>query len=315
MSATSYPPETSAAAAWPAQLWKNGDQGTHRAWRRPDGAAATYTAWESDGGAPVERVIVAVHGISGAPRDFVPLGHAFRRRRTHIFAPQMRGQGHETDDSHRGDITSSRLWLNDIRHFLRETRQRHPGVPIYLYGESMGAILSVNTLDVLPPEELPTGAILASPVFAIDNPPNWWRTILYNTAMYLLPRRRLRFGEFKTKRDKDLRITNDDEYQAALHAAPHYVSSYTFRFFRELRKLILNCPRAAARLSVPTFVPYAVRDIFIRPATLEAFWKLADNPNVTLSRYEESHHLLLHDVAMERVLEDLTRWLASVEKR
>ncbi|MEZ0294916.1 MAG: alpha/beta hydrolase [Candidatus Methylacidiphilales bacterium] len=346
MSATAtpsiLPPESAeltAAAAAASPLWKTGDPGSVRPWTRPDGAAAMYTYWKptvseesgegshdqdrhQEPGQPephdqhlrAKRIIVAIHGISGAPSDFVPLGHTFSRRGTHVFAPQMRAQGHETDADRRGDITSAHLWLNDIRHFLQLARDLHPGLPLYLYGESMGAILSINTVHILPKDELPAGAIFASPVFAIDNPPPWWREMLYNVLMRLLPSKRVRVGEFKTKREKELRITRDNEYQVRLHESAHYVNSYTLRFFGELRKLIHRCPEAAAALTIPVWVPYAMHDIFIRPTTVEAFWQLARNPNVQLKRYDESHHLLLHDSAMDEVLADLEKWLKTAER-
>ncbi len=53
-------------------------------------------------------------------------------------------QGHGKTEGPRGHAKNADAMVDDIGLLLRETRQRYPGVPVFLYGHSMGGCLSLT---------------------------------------------------------------------------------------------------------------------------------------------------------------------------
>ncbi len=105
----------------------------------PDGMALALRSWLPD--APPRAVVLALHGFvdhgGNAWLEGAPLlnagGVAF-------YAYDQRGFGHSP---HRGVWPGQDTLVADAREALRLVALRHPGVPVFLMGESMGAAVAV----------------------------------------------------------------------------------------------------------------------------------------------------------------------------
>jgi len=255
--------------------------------------------------------MVAVHGLSGAALDYEPLGRALAPLGFETYAPELRGQGNDPLPARRGDLDSIETWFADLRAFLALVREQHPGVPLYLYGESMGAAILTRFLAQAGPAEQPRGLILASPVVAIQQRPPWWLNAIFQVLRRVRPKFRIDLRPL-TKRDKVQRIVTRDEAHRAWYAtAPHKLDVFTIRFFEQLQGLIEGCFDAAAKIHVPTLVLYARNDVFIREELVEQFFARLGSADKELTLYPESYHLLLHDHDREAVLARVTEWLTK----
>ncbi len=113
-------------------------------WTSTDGKQMPWRGWRVPSGTKPRGVIIAVHGLSGATQDFHLLGERLSPQGIAVYAYELRGQGNDPDRARRGDIDHPRTWLNDLEAFHQLVRERHPGVPILWYGESLGSLIALH---------------------------------------------------------------------------------------------------------------------------------------------------------------------------
>jgi acylglycerol lipase len=283
---------------------------TQHPWTAPDGATFSYSRWSAK--AETSAVLVAVHGLSGAALDHEPLGSWIARLGFATYAPELRGQGNDPLPARRGDLDRIETWFADLRAFLALVKTQHPGLPLFLYGESMGAAILTRFLAQAAAAEQPVGLILASPVVALQQRPPLWINLVFRTLLLVAPRFRIDVRKFTKKGEAPKLVTRDEAHREWFRTAPHKLEIFTVRFFKCLQDLIAGCGDAAAHIRVPVLVVYARNDIFISTDLVEEFFERLASADKELTLYPESYHLLLHDHDREQVLERVAAWL---EKR
>jgi alpha-beta hydrolase superfamily lysophospholipase len=280
---------------------------TQHPWTAPDGATFSYSHWPAEGDA--KFVMIAVHGLSGAAMDYEPLGSRIAQMGFATYAPELRGQGNDPLPARRGDLDRLETWFTDLGAFIALVRAENPGLPIYYYGESMGAAILTRFLAQAEPDQLPAALILASPVIAIQQPTPMWLNIVFRTLLFVWPTYRVDVRKLAKREKVQRHVTRDEAHREWFATAPHKLDAFTLRFFRCLHDLISGCFDAAPRIRVPVLVIYAQHDIFIRTDLVEQFFARLGSADKELTLYPDSYHLLLHDHDREQVLERITDWL------
>jgi acylglycerol lipase len=285
--------------------------GTQHVWTAPDGQAFSYSRWTAADGATPPAVLVAIHGLSGAALDYEPLGRHLARRGIATYAPELRGQGNDPEPRRRGDLDRLETWFTDLHAFLELVRAQHPGVPLYYYGESMGAAILTRFLAQAGPGDQPAGLILASPVVALQEQAPAWLQMLFRFLLIVRPSHRIDVRKLAKKNEAPRRVTRDEAHREWFQTASHKLDCFTIRFFKCLHDLIAGCGTAAGLIRVPVLVVYAQHDIFIRADLVQRFFEKLASPDKEITFFPEAYHLLLHDHDREAVLERVTGWLES----
>lgn len=287
---------------------------TQHTWTAPDGAAFTYSAWGANlkSGQNPRAVVVAVHGLSGAALDYEPLGAHLAQHGIITFALELRGQGNDPVPDRRGDLEKFEDWFTDLSAFFALIRQRHPGTHTFYYGESMGAAILTRFVAQAQASEQPTGLVLASPVVVVPNNPSPWKKLVFHFFVFLTPKRRIEVAKYTDRKDEEdpsKWVTRNAAHREWFKNAPHRITSFTFRFFKNLFDLIGGCFDAAPRITVPVLVVYAAHDVFIPPATVEKFFAQIGSHEKELAFFPDSYHLLLHDHDRDEALKKIEAWL------
>jgi len=280
---------------------------TQPPWTAPDGAIFSYSHWTAKGEA--RAVMIAIHGLSGAALDYEPLGSRIAQLGFATYAPELRGQGNDPLAARRGDLDHLEIWFADLTAFIALVRAENPGLPIYYYGESMGAAILTRFLEQAAPEQQPVALILASPVIAIQQQIPTWLNVIFRTLLLVWPAYRVNVRKMAKREKVPRHVTRDEAHREWFSTAPHKLDAFTIRFFKCLHDLISGCFDAASRIRVPVLVIYAQHDIFIRTDLVEQFFARLGSTDKELTLYPESYHLLLHDHDREQVLERITGWL------
>ena len=110
-------------------------------WKSRDGLELFAQVWEPQVVSP-RAVVCLVHGVGEHSSRYEHVAEAFGKEGFVLFGFDQRGHGRS--GGLRGHITSIEDFLQDIDLLLEQARIRYPGLPIILYGHSLGGILVLH---------------------------------------------------------------------------------------------------------------------------------------------------------------------------
>jgi alpha-beta hydrolase superfamily lysophospholipase len=280
-------------------------------WTCRDGKELPFTRWTPAAQQPTKGVVVCIHGLSGAASDFWPAGEHLSPMGFSLYGLQLRGQGNDPDTRRRGDIRSHRQWRHDLIDFTRIVQQQHPRTPVYWFGESLGALIAIDSAasgEIR--ESPPAGLILASPVVSLRDTlrPPPLRNLFLRSLIRLLPDKRISLEQLG---NSEVQVTSSTTHRGQMQHTAHYVKDFTLRLFREVDILMRGSPAAAARISIPSLVLYTPNDPLTPPDKIESFFENIASGDRAKVFFPHSYHLILHDNERARALGALTSWLTE----
>ena len=110
-------------------------------WKACDGLDIFAQGWEPTIVQP-KAVVCLVHGLGEHTSRYAHVAEAFGKEGYVLFGADLRGHGRS--GGARGHISSIEDFMQDIDEFLVQARVRYPGLPIILYGHSLGGILVLH---------------------------------------------------------------------------------------------------------------------------------------------------------------------------
>ena len=134
-----------------------------------DGYRLPLSRWGPDTSPRI--VLLALHGFNDYRNAYATVGPVFAAADIITYAIDQRGFG---DTEQRGLWPGDERLVEDVHSMTRLLRERHPGVPLFLLGESMGAAVIMKSLQTAgtPPAD---GVILVAPaVWGWQTMP-WWQ--------------------------------------------------------------------------------------------------------------------------------------------
>jgi alpha-beta hydrolase superfamily lysophospholipase len=109
-------------------------------WKTHDGLQLHAQGWQPDGEA--RGVVALVHGLGEHSGRYAHVGAALCDRGYVLLAFDLRGHGNSQGP--RGHAPRFEAWMQDLDLSLRHAEHHYPGLPVFLYGHSLGAILALN---------------------------------------------------------------------------------------------------------------------------------------------------------------------------
>lgn len=107
-------------------------------WKTGDGLEIFAQAWEPE--VVAHRAVVCLaHGLGEHTSRYAHVAEALGREGFVVFGSDLRGHGRSGGE--RGHVSSADDYLDDIDLLLAQARARYPGLPLLLYGHSLGGIL------------------------------------------------------------------------------------------------------------------------------------------------------------------------------
>ncbi len=122
-------------------------------------------AWEPE--KTVRAVMVLIHGLGEhSGRYGGDFASFYTKSGLAILAPDL--PGHGQTKGKRGHIAQTAMFLDYLDLLVGEANRRYPGKPLFIYGHSMGGLITLwYTLDRHPQT---AGVIVTSPAIAIHDP-------------------------------------------------------------------------------------------------------------------------------------------------
>lgn len=259
-----------------------------------DGARLPLISWRPKG--PAKAIVLGLHGFGDYRRAFRLAGPWFAARRTSLLAYDQRGFG-ETET--RGQWPGAADLIQDLADAVLLLRERHPGVPLILLGESMGGAVALAGLG----QGVVTGVdrlILSAPAVRGQIPLRQMHDLALRLGALALPwlAIALRRGARPWLEPGEAARLADDPLVL------RQISIGTYDGLIELLNLATADPAVPLP---PTLLLYGELDATIPRIAIDDLAERLDR--VTLEVYPERHHLLLHETTSHAVLEDCLAWI------
>ncbi|SEH28874.1 alpha/beta hydrolase [Magnetospirillum fulvum] len=271
--------------------------------RTADGAELPLRVW-SPPDRPPRAVVLALHGMNDYSNAFATVGPALAAHGLVTYAYDQRGFGR---GPHPGQWSDKAAMAADAIAAARLLSRRHPGLPLFLLGESMGGAVVIEALTMAPPPPAIAGAILSAPAV-------WGRASmgpLQRFALWLT--NALVPGLTLTGRGLEIQPSDNIEMLRALSRDPLVIKETRIDAISGLVDLMDAAQADIARLPVAALVLYGEKDQVIPP---DPMWEaIAALPrrghDQRAALYPEGWHMLLRDLQAARVLDDIAAWTAD----
>ena len=110
-------------------------------WKSHDGTDIFAQGWEPDE-RTLKAVVCLVHGLGEHTSRYAHVAEAFCTEGYVLFGADLRGHGRS--GGKRGHIPSIDAVMTDIDLLFEQAQSRYPGLPLILYGHSLGGILVLH---------------------------------------------------------------------------------------------------------------------------------------------------------------------------
>ena len=273
---------------------------TPRAFLMPDGMRLPYRVW-SPPGQPA-AIILALHGMNDSRDAWEIPGPEYAAAGIALYAPDQRGFG---ATGVRGYWPGGGALVDDARVMARLLRAHHPGVPLYLMGESMGAaVLMVLTTSPDPPEV--DGYVLSAPAVWGRAKMNFFLRGTLWTASRVVP------GLVLTNRGY-VKVTASDNRDALVRLSRNPLTIFGTRVdaVRGLVDLMDRALAAAPLFHARSLFLYGGKDELIPPRATRATWRALPAGGPVRAYYPDRYHLAMRDLGRGQVIGDVVAWMRS----
>jgi alpha-beta hydrolase superfamily lysophospholipase len=265
-----------------------------------DGTRLPLHIWPAEG--TPKAVIVALHGFNDYGTFIKAAAAYWSSHAIAVYAYDQRGFG---DAPNRGFWPGGQALVDDLRTAVDLISARHPGVPIFALGDSMGGAVTMTALTESDPPRV-AGAILVAPaVWGRSTMPFYQRWPLWITA-HMVPWMTL------TGRGLNIKPSDNIEMLRALSRDPKVIKATRIDTIWGLTNFMDRALDASARFTAPGLILYGTRDEII-PAerTEEMLARLPKDgeEHRTIIRYIGAYHMLLRDLGAETYWRDIERWI------
>lgn len=262
-----------------------------------DGTRLPLSIWPA---AEPKAVVLALHGFNDYRKSFEAAAEWWAGQGITTYAFDQRGFGASAEP---GIWGGRRAMAEDVRAALELLRRRHPGLPVYLLGESMGGAVALTAMTG-PAVPAVDGLILSAPAVwgaRAMNP-------LYRAGLWLWAH--LAPGELVTGRGLNRLASDNISMLRALAKDPLVIKRTRVDALYGLTRTMGAALQAAPRVEAPVLVLFGAHDE-IMPAGAVADMVRAMAPKPRIAVYPNGWHMLLRDCQAPVVWRDIAAWIAD----
>ncbi len=265
-----------------------------------DGLCLRSFAWQP-AQMPVRGVVVITHGI----RDYAVRYQRFAEQLTKqgfaVFAQDLRGHAHSGGDRQRFD--SMARMVEDTDMMVNDAKQRYPKVPLYVYGHSLGGLItarySLDHADKL------NGVVLSGAALQRPHSVSGFSAGLAKIVATVAP-------SLKVVQVDDSEFSKDKRVMAALAIDP-LVSRDKLPAATAAATLnaIADVQQRMGQLKLPLMVIYGTADSVNPIEGSQVFIQTVASKDKTLKTYPGVYHDMLNEPERDQIAADIIAWLVA----
>lgn len=250
--------------------------------------------------ATARGVIVLVHGVAEHSGRYEYVARTLAAAGFAVYAFDHVGHGESADAGTRANIGSIDNAADNVAALLAAARAEHPGLPAFVIGHSMGALITLYLATRAPLDV--TGVVVSAPPLIIDagNPA---QRLLAPVLTRLAPN----LGVLKLDSSQ---ISRDPAVVAAYdNDALVFRGKLPARTATEILTAAGTVLDRLPRLRVPTLALHGTADAIAAPASTDRIEQRAGTTDLTVHRYDGLYHEIFNEPERDRVLADVVGWL------
>lgn len=291
-----------------------------------DGVQLVTYFWECE---QPKGVVHIVHGMSEHAARYNEFALYLNQHGYLVYASDLRGHGKTAGAIDKVGIFAMQDGWNkvvgDVINLSKEIEKKHPQLPLFLLGHSMGSFIS-RSVAILSPQEI-DGYIFS----ATAGHPGLLGRVgvkLSNLNLKMMGKKnrtkmmtQLAFGDFnkkyKDKRTEKDWLTKDNDIVDQYISDPYCMQTFTSQFFNDLLSGILSINEMNNIREMEKNKPILlfagdmdpVGDYGRGPKEVYEKLKKSKIEDVTLKIFETGRHEMLNETNREEVYELVVRWL------
>jgi alpha-beta hydrolase superfamily lysophospholipase len=243
-------------------------------------------------------IVVIVHGFGEHSARYSHVGTRLAAAGFAVYAADHRGHGRS--DGPRANLERMSLVVADLGAFVRFTIERHPGLPVFMVGHSLGGLIALQYATE--PDPLLDGLVISGPAVQVTVGSPVLRR-LAGVLSTLLP------GLGVASLDTD-QISRDPEVVRAYREDPLvYHGKIPARTGAETLAATEALPARLPRLTMPVLLLHGTEDRICSPAGSTMVHDTVSSADRTLIRYPGLYHEVFNEPEQDQVLDDLVSWL------
>jgi alpha-beta hydrolase superfamily lysophospholipase len=265
----------------------------------PDGAGIYTQSWWPDD--RPQAILLIAHGLgehSGRYGNyvnyFVPRGYA-------LYSFDTRGHGRSSGT--RGHVDRFELYVDDIDRRAAQTRSDWPGMPLFVFGHSLGSLMALSYARQHP--DRLTGLIVTGTALqdALELPA--WKRNLATLFSRVTPSLKMNNGVPLSG------LSHDPAVSAAFKADPLTHTWGTPRLATEAEVVRTQIRQSAATWRVPTLMLHGSADPICLPEGARQFAAQTAPGLVEYHEYPGLYHEIHNESEREQVFRDIEVWLQA----
>ncbi|MHA1148329.1 MAG: lysophospholipase [Promethearchaeota archaeon] len=264
-----------------------------------------YRTWKPLG--EVQKIVLIAHGMAGHGEFFVLLADKLIHEGIMVISPDFRHHGHS--DGKKGDLPSFKKILKDYHLFMEFIRKKHPKIPIFLLGESMGGAVSINFAKYFPDDfQKLSGIVLFAPAIKLNFPKSFWLGIGILTPLITLVRIFIPSKGIISMKGNEKEGIKNPLHQQYDREDPYHLEKVSMRYLIQLFKHVIKCKKIAPKITIPTLIFQGTDDKVISIKGAKRFYNHLESKDKTLIIVEEGFHSLFTDSAFQDKWKILVEW-------
>jgi acylglycerol lipase len=268
-------------------------------WEDKDKTTFFIQGWEPD--REPKAFIALVHGLGEHTTRYSHVGKAMTDAGYALVGFDLRGHG--KSGGARGHISSLDAYMQDIREFFHLMAERYLDIPHFLYGHSLGGLLSLAyaiQYSVGLKGVMVTGAALRSSLQEQKA-----KIALAKVLGTIMPRMTVPSGLDPATISRDLQIVEAYKNDPLVH------DSASLAFGKAALNAIDICFARAKEFPVPLLMIHGKSDKLTYPSGSEDFAKLvsAAGGDVTFKLWDDLYHEVHNEPEKTEVFKFMIEWL------
>jgi alpha-beta hydrolase superfamily lysophospholipase len=267
--------------------------------RHGQGTLPTGQYWQGWSVPDPAGVVVLVHGAHEHGGRYAHVAERLAAGGYASYAPDH--PGHGRSPGRRGNIVSLAAAVEGVAQTSRAAADRHPGVPLFVYGHSLGGLVALQYLTGEPHERV-AGGVVSAP--ALDtSTANPVQRVLAPVLSRLAPD----LGVLQLDAET---VSRDPEVVAAYRSDPlNHTGRMAARTGTEIMLGAAAMPARLRGLRLPLLVLHGGADRLMPPSASEVVRAHAGSPDLTVRIWDGLFHEPHNEPEKDQVLDDVVAWL------